>query len=783
MKKIIVCLLTISLLSFWGCVTAPKNKLNKTDNKLYPLLIAVNEDDFKQIPFDLRAAGKYYRLSFGNLNIRGFERAFKNYMPKFFNTVFINESNVNKENYDLLLKFFPIRFHDSSKNSLKFVSIKFEMDVEFIKNDGSVLMRDTFVGFGSAKPEDRFGFKGTHNKDARNSTRGFNYIMAADVAYKDIFLKMSRMLSAHPNPIDNYLPYLAKIKREETERNTLPSELIFKFRYTDQESFMPNNSLDAGEESLILLELTNVGKGTAFDVNITTESSNINIDIPEIISVGDIQPGESKDITVPIKTDLSLASGTASFLINAIEKRGYNSRPLELQIPTTKLHRPQLLFAACKLNDSSGLAEGDGDGVAENNEIIEVNPYIKNEGTGDAIKVNIQLSSISEGLEIIKQQDETVKLSPGSTKKSTLVFKIPRTYSHQEIKYTITATDVRGMRAEKSYTIPFNAKTPKLKFSYKIIAQNNKEAPYLENGKSYRLIIVPENIGSNYAQGVSTSVRTLSSNALIGKFNNNVGTIEPGITGQAITVPINLKRSFSKPSLDLQVKIGQDSFSGIEKKIILPVQLKRPNLQYKVTLLNGVDDNSISRNTSSNFRIAINNQGDMDAEEVKIRFKSMTGGIEFNEEKNIGRIRSGETQYEDFTFFVRGDVKTGSFPVKLAILQADSEIITSDLFYEIVEQTALVQKVKGTGQSTSKANMKNAYSGPPQFYINTPDNNVKTINQQINLHGSIITFGTGNATQDLTITQNGRPLSIIPVQEEVQLDPNILQKEKLKTIR
>ncbi|MBT4290759.1 MAG: hypothetical protein HOJ48_13525 [Desulfobacula sp.] len=561
---------------------------------------------------------------------------------------------------------------------------------------------------------------------------------------------------------------------------TLPSSLIAKIKYSDKSSIFPNSTIDAGEKSTITGTIINNGKGTAFDVNIITESSNKNIDFPETISVGDIQPGESKDITIPIKTDLSLVSGTALFLINVLEKRGYNSRPLELQIPTVKLQSPKLMFASCQLNDSSGLASGDGDNQPENNEIIEVNPYFKNEGVGDAINVTVLLATVSEGLEIIKSKDELVKLSPGSTKKSTLAFKIPRTYAESEIKYTIIATDVRGMRTEKSYTIPFDSKSPKLKFSYEIIGQNNEASPYLENGKSYLLMIVPENIGSNFAQGVRTSVQTTSKNALIGMFNNDVGIIDPDIKGRPITIPIDLRRSFSETSLALQIKMDQDSFPGIEKEIILPVQLKQPNLQYKVTSLNGVNDKNISRNTSSNFRIAINNQGDMDAEDVKVRFQSMKDGIEFDEEKNIGRIRSGDNQYVDFIFFVRGDVETGSFPVKLAILQADIETITSDLSYEIVEQPALIQKVKGTGQSMSGGDLKNAYAGPPQFYINTPYNNIKTINQQISLHGSIITFGTGNATQDLTITQNGRPLSIIPVQEEVQLDPNIITKREVE---
>lgn len=559
---------------------------------------------------------------------------------------------------------------------------------------------------------------------------------------------------------------------------TAPASLIAKIKYSDKASILPNASIDAGEKSTIIGTIANNGKGTAFDVNIITLSSYQNINFPEKISIGNIRPNESKKITIPIEAALPLVSGTVSFRVEATEKRGYSTRPIELQIQARKLQSPKLLFSSCNVNDSSGLANGDGDGIPENNETIELNPYISNKGEGDALKISVKLAQITKGIEIVKGNYELQTIRSSTIKKSTLAFKIPRTFAQPEIKYTISATDVRGMRTEKNYTIPFKAKSPELKFSYKIIDSNNQEAPYLENGRSYRLLIIPENIGNNDAKSVSTSIKSLSSNVSLGKFNNDIGTIRPGFTGRNLTVPLELNRSFSESSLVLQVNMEQESFTGIEKKITLAVQLKNPDLKYKVTLLNGENKDSICRNSSSTFRIAINNQGDMDAENVKIHFRSMKDDIKFNEEKNIGRIRSGENQFEDFTFFVRRDVETGNFPVKLNIYQTDFNTITTALSYKIVKQTALVQKIKSLEQDSSGGSRNNTYTSPPQLYINTPDNNIKTIKQTLNLHGSIIPFGTANAIQDLTITLNGRSLSIIPVPEKIQLDPDIITKRE-----
>jgi len=577
---------------------------------------------------------------------------------------------------------------------------------------------------------------------------------------------------------------LATLKQREIEKQTSPATLTAQLHYSDKTSFLPNNTIDAAEKSTITATITNSGKGTAFDVNLITESKYKNINFPETIPIGDIQPGESKDVTIPINADLSLASGAASFLINAREKRGYDARPVELQVPAAQLRSPELLFGSCNINDSSGLADGDGDGVPENNEIIELNPYVSNKGIGDALKISVQLTNITDGIEIIKKKDDLTSIGSGAIGKSTLAFKIPRTFAQPEIKYTVAATDVRGMRTEKTYTIPFQSKAPELYCTYRIVDTGLREISTLKNGQSCRLKIIPKNTGKNIAEGVTLRVTSASGKANIGNYDNDIGVLSPDTTGSAVTVPVSLSRSFVGQSLTLNVSMEQDGFAGFSREITLPVMTTRPELECRVVLLNGISENAVSQNSRPKFRVSLSNNGSLDAKDVKIAFKANGANITYDKENFIGTIKAGESQYKDFTFFVRGDTPVGEMPVSVRVNQADFDDLNTTVAYRLERQTALVQKVKTIGGSAGGSSIT-AYSGPPELYINSPNMNVTTIKEIVDLHGSVMVFGRGNAVEELTITLNGSSLKVTRVQEEIRLDPNQITRrvmEEEKTI-
>jgi len=177
-------------------------------------------------------------------------------------------------------------------------------------------------------------------------------------------------------------------------------------------------------------------------------------------------------------------------------------------------------------------------------------------------------------------------------------------------------------------------------------------------------------------------------------------------------------------------------------------------------------------NFQPKFRVSISNNGHLRAQDVRILFQSLDRNNLINENQVIGTINTGESQYKDFTFRVPGGVNLGEFPIKVVISQSDFDTREKISTFKIIKQTAIVQKVQGT--KSNGASAKAVYSGPPEVYINSPNNNVEVFKKTINLHGSVILFGLGNDLVDFKILINGNPLKVLTVTEDMKLGPDII---------
>ena len=331
------------------------------------------------------------------------------------------------------------------------------------------------------------------------------------------------------------------------------------------------------------------------------------------------------------------------------------------------------------------------------------------------------------------------------------------------------------MQTEKSYTIPFTSTAPVLACSYQIFDSNNREASGLENGKSYLLKLSPKNTGTNMAEGVQVKLNSHTSKVDIGRFDSRIGRIAAESRSPIVTIPFSLDRSYVESSLDFNLSMKQAHFSGLRQTITLPVIVSQPKLSSQTVLLNGIGEKSVSQNSYPNFRVSLSNNGALDATDVKVHFKVNHSVIDFDKTVRLGSIRAGESQYRDFTFFVRGNVNVGGLPVQVKISQADFGGMDDILAFKLERQSALVQKVEASGSRAAPA-VRAAYAAPPQFYINSPNRNMETYDKVIDLHGSVITFGTGNAVQKMSIMVNGKPLKLIPETEEIRLGVDRLRK-------
>lgn len=116
---------------------------------------------------------------------------------------------------------------------------------------------------------------------------------------------------------------------------TAPANLNMSLKFTDTHSYFPNNTIDAGEESLIVVTITNNGKGTAFEVKLDMDVDYKNINFEKAIIVGNIQPDESKEVKINVKAGLDLEDGKVPFSITCSEKLRYDVKKVVLDVPAS----------------------------------------------------------------------------------------------------------------------------------------------------------------------------------------------------------------------------------------------------------------------------------------------------------------------------------------------------------------------------------------------------------------------------------------------------------------
>ncbi|CAN2050317.1 hypothetical protein GMMP1_920026 [Candidatus Magnetomoraceae bacterium gMMP-1] len=308
-KKALLSSIVLFILFLCSCSISPYNDFISKQlqlHKKYPLNVLVDYSEMENKKF---FSCEFDRDCYLYIAFRGFgdfpcQSAFE---PIFENVHCIyKRTNFLPSNYDLIIKLVPDISRYSFGNPW---GIELNLLISYENKNGKVLYQDNIIGI-------RVYDNDKYDKYDRDD-KYLSLSRAAAYAQVDAMNKIASQLMTHPNFIDDYVSDLALIKRKQLEKKTLPANLSAEVYFSDKLSCIPNNTIDAAESSTINLTITNKGKGTAFDVKLATQSNYQNIEFPQIVSVGDIQPGESKKVNVDLKADLNLQNGTASFLIQA----------------------------------------------------------------------------------------------------------------------------------------------------------------------------------------------------------------------------------------------------------------------------------------------------------------------------------------------------------------------------------------------------------------------------------------------------------------------------------
>ena len=530
------------------------------------------------------------------------------------------------------------------------------------------------------------------------------------------------------------ITYAQNIRR----KKTLPSNLTARLEYSDTSSLIPNNTIDAGEQSTITATITNNGKGTAFDVKLNAKCNVPCIDFDKVIDLGDIPPGKSRTLKVKLYGRLDLKDGAASFLIQCTEKRGFDSEKIKLSIPTAHLEQPDIVIVDYKINDgNTGLAGGNGNGIPENGETIELTAFVKNNGVGRAIKVDLCIASINSGVEVIRKQTEIAQILPGQTMSGKLAFAIPRIYSGGDIRVALKASDVRGASdGVKQLALNVNTIGPVLTYSYNITDRNGNG--FVENGETCELEIQVANKGQMEARAVSINVDSADLSFSRNRFE--LGRLETGSANMPARFSFTVPRTLEKESVDVKIQLTQAEFPGLTENINVPIKVSRPEFAISHQILDPNGNGVIEQGESIELVVRVKNVGELDAADVNLSINIDQKGIILTSAKefSIGRIQAGrESDPIRFMITVQRSVPAGDLLVSFKIAQKDFKSRDLVLALNVAPEKAKEITVAGQKPASDYRPVSPAgrFKMAPHVVITTPRDGKRVVTDTIDLRG------------------------------------------------
>lgn len=194
--------------------------------------------------------------------------------------------------------------------------------------------------------------------------------------------------------------------------------------------------LSIGEKADILVTVGNSGRGKAagLDCAVTPADPKAAAGALELGAYAGrleaLEPEQSASFKVPVKALEESQSGTLVFNISVKEAHGFNPAPALFTLNLKGFSPPRLALARYTFKeDGTGSSEGNGNGIIEKGERVELTGYLVNAGLTEARNVAWDAEA-GEGVFISTPPDRALgTLAPGAARKIVLGFGARADYS------------------------------------------------------------------------------------------------------------------------------------------------------------------------------------------------------------------------------------------------------------------------------------------------------------------------------------------------------------------
>jgi hypothetical protein len=237
--------------------------------------------------------------------------------------------------------------------------------------------------------------------------------------------------------IGQSVPKYLEIKGKFIPPNLLIVDGSLSFQNSNNE---PINIINALESATLKFKLENNGKGDAYEVNvyISELKNNKHLSFTKVINLGKIKKGEIQNIEIPIKSNIELTSGLATFKIKVTERSGDGAEEQAI-ITTSKFMPPQIQIVSHEITTEKG-------GKAKKSEKITLTALVQNTGSGDAKDVKIDFLNPTGVISLDEQSKQFSILKSGEYKEVVYDFAY-----NKELKDTVINIQIILTESWKKY--------------------------------------------------------------------------------------------------------------------------------------------------------------------------------------------------------------------------------------------------------------------------------------------------------------------------------------------
>jgi Caspase domain len=553
-----------------------------------------------------------------------------------------------------------------------------------------------------------------------------------------------------------------------------PPGLVTTAHLDDSAGLLPNGRLDAGEEARIRTRVTNEGPGPAFNVAVQVRADLPQVTVPREAAIGDLAPGEAREIAFPIAASLDLPSAVARLRIDTTEKRGYGGRPVLLELPTAELLAAKLAIVDVTLNDGTGRAKGDGDGQPANGETIEAIVRVRNDGPGEAARVSVAMAAPLGNVEVLEPQVVVPRIPAGRVEEARLLFRVPLVVEASDLSLAFRAVEARGVRAGSAVTEQrwrLRQKRPAVELAYRLYDGNSAASSgnrdgRINNGERIEVVVTPTNRGELPARGLRIAVASDDPALVPAPAVLEVGDLPPQAEGAAQRFLFDVPRAYGAGRRDGEIHFGltvaQRDFPPRRELLALSFHALRPDL-----FLEASSPSDLERGARGEIVLRLRNGGDLRAEDVVVELASETPGVDLLDEQGtpvrsrkvvVGALEPQAVAPEPhIALSVRRSAGLGTAKVHLTVTQRDFRPLARATPLTVTEEAPAVIAA-ARGEQTSPAKMPSPFASAPaaiSFLGNSPGQHL--LSEAIVLRFEVQSPGN---LAEVRLTQNERQLPL-----------------------